>query len=688
MNRSFFLVLLVFFSTCLRSQSRFADSLKKLIPGAKEDSTKVFMFTDIADELTDIDFKQSLVYGQQGLVLAEKIGFKKGIAQAYSTLANAYSDQSDYVQCLDYNLKALQVREELGNASQIAASYDNIGNVYNDQGNFTRALEYYDKSRTISEKNKDIRALSQLYNNIGNAYANKGDLKKSVYFLFKALTLKDELGNKKGAANTANNIAVVYKMQGNYQEALNYNLKALAFRLALRDSMGLGFSYTNLGLAYRNLKDEEKASENFIKALSIFKRLGYQKGIATVNNNLGLIYVAHNEYNKAELSYKEALAVFESEEDKMGIATALSNLAGVYGKLKRDAEAAVLFERAEKLAKEAGSYEVLKELYDHYSEYFEDKKDYRNAYNYHVLFSEAQDSLRADENSSALAEMKTQYETNIKDKENDNLIAENRVKDLTISQKNIQRNVFIILFISMIVIAVLLISRVQLKKKEELSKQLLVQQEIRSKSVIEAEAKERSRIARELHDGIGQQLSAAKLNISALQSFLKNPDDSDKLMIQNAIDLLDDSVKEVRNVSHSMIPNALIKFGLVSAVREFINKISSTGNLKVNLEIVGLIERLEKTKEAVLFRVLQEVVTNILRHANASEIGIQLVKHDHELSIVVEDNGVGFDVEKIINSEKGIGLKNIQSRVDFLNGSVFFDSRPTKGTTVTIEIPM
>jgi two-component system NarL family sensor kinase len=668
-------------------QDGFTDSLKNLLLTAKEDTSKVFLFTDIADELTGVDFKKSLDYCNKGLALAEKLNFKKGIAQAYSTMANAYSDQSDYTHCLECNLKALELRKELNLSHEIAASLDNIGNVYNDQGNFTKALEYYYQCVEIDTKNNDKKGLALLYNNIGNAYANKGDLKQSITYLFKSLKLKEVLGNKKGAANTCNNLAVIYKMQGNYPEALRYNEQAMKFRIDLKDSMGIAFSYTNLGLTYRNLNKDDKAEENFLQALSIFTRLGYKKGIAAANNSLGIIYKTRRQYEKALTSYKTALQIFNELNDKMGKATAMSNLASVYGKNKNNADAENYFKQAEILATEAKSFEVLMDVYDLYSVYYEENTDFKNALKYHLLYTTARDSLRSKENSNALAEVKTRYETDIKEKENDNLKDENKIKDLTITQKNTQRNIFIILFGSVIIIGFLLYSRFKLKEREELNKQLIAQQELRSKAIIEAEEKERTRIARELHDGIGQQLSAAKLNISGLQASLNTNNAEEKTMLQNAIDLIDESVKEVRVVSHSMMPNALLKSGLVSAVKEFINKISSTGSLKINLEIVGLSARLEQTVETVLFRVLQELVNNIIKHAKASEVSIQLIRHEKELTILIEDNGVGFDVDKVSDKEGGIGLKNIQSRVAFLNGQVYFDSHLKKGTTVTIEIP-
>jgi signal transduction histidine kinase len=308
---------------------------------------------------------------------------------------------------------------------------------------------------------------------------------------------------------------------------------------------------------------------------------------------------------------------------------------------------------------------------------------------YFTRYVAMKDTFFSKETAKQFSEMQVKYETEKKESENKLLQKENELKSAEISKGRITQLFLVSAIVLGALIAYLLFVRTRLKQKQVLDKELLKQQELRSKAVIEAEEKERVRIAKELHDGIGQQLSAAKLNISGLQASIKTTNEQEAVMLQNALDLLDESVKEVRSVSHSMIPNALIKSGLVSAVREFINKISSSGNLKINLEIVGLNERLETTVENILFRVLQELVNNIIRHSRATEVGIQFIKHENELTILIEDNGVGFDVNaQLSESNGGIGLKNIISRVAYLNGEVNFDSFPAKGTTVTIELPL
>src|SRR5262249_53141444 len=144
--------------------------------------------------------------------------------------------------------------------------------------------------------------------------------------------------------------------------------------------------------------------------------------------------------------------------------------------------------------------------------------------------------------------------------------------------------------------------------------EIAMQKEMRTKAIIEAEEKERRRIAQDLHDGVGQILSAAKLNLSSFSSKITLKTDEERDALKNAVELIDDSVKEVRAVSHNMMPNTLIKLGLASAVREFITKIGNIPNLKVDLEIVGLDKRLSEQIETVLYRVTQEIVNNIIKH--------------------------------------------------------------------------
>ena len=239
-------------------------------------------------------------------------------------------------------------------------------------------------------------------------------------------------------------------------------------------------------------------------------------------------------------------------------------------------------------------------------------------------------------------------------------------------------------FIEIMVLSGLLAYRVKIIQNT--SERLLIEknliQQQRTQAVLEAEERERIRIARDLHDGIGQTLAAARMTLGNY-IFKKN---IDSVEITNSLDLLEETIREVREISHNMMPSSLTKFGLTSALKQLANKINALGNIELELQIIGIKERFDEKTELTLYRIVQEVISNIIRHAEAKKVNIELIKHDDELILIIEDDGKGFDTENIKNN--GIGLKNIATRVEYLNGSVIFDSTIGRGTSVIVEIPL
>jgi two-component system, NarL family, sensor kinase len=225
-----------------------------------------------------------------------------------------------------------------------------------------------------------------------------------------------------------------------------------------------------------------------------------------------------------------------------------------------------------------------------------------------------------------------------------------------------------------------------LKQKAKLQQAVFEQQQLAASAVLKAEEKERQRIAKDLHDGVGQMMSAAKMNLSAFENEIQFSNADQKLSFERIIGLVDESCKEVRTVSHQMMPNMLLKSGLGKAVAEFLDKIDQKV-IKVNLHVEGLQERLKEDVEIVLYRVLQECVNNVIKHSGASHLDIALIKDKDGISATIEDNGKGFDLQQL-GEESGMGLKNMQARINYLNGSIDFDSSPGKGTLVAIHLPV
>jgi len=208
------------------------------------------------------------------------------------------------------------------------------------------------------------------------------------------------------------------------------------------------------------------------------------------------------------------------------------------------------------------------------------------------------------------------------------------------------------------------------------------QQIVLSKAMLDAEEKERNRLARDLHDGLGGMLAGVKINLSSLAN--SNDMENQSFELQKIINQLDGSVTELRNIARNMMPQTLINFGLETALKEFCEGMMSP-NLEIDFEAFNINPNIPFPKQAIIYRIVQEILTNILKHANATEIVLQCSQNLNRFYITAEDNGKGFDVN-IDNLKSGMGLGNIKNRVDYLGGILDISSKINKGTTINIEL--
>jgi two-component system, NarL family, sensor kinase len=642
----------IFFFLVLGSSAqngKVVDSLVKIVnnPGTA-DSTRIKLYGDISWELLNVDMNKALDYAKKELALAMETNRQQDIAQAESDLGNIFNRRAVYDSAIAHYFRAVKLRENLKQDEKVAGIYSNLSTVYMRQSKFKEALDINFKSLKIFEKSSTPENLSKqavILGNVGNLYYELEQNEAAEAFFRKGITKAREAGAPTVEANILVNIGDIKFEYKDYDSALFYLKAAEKIMTEGNVVYGLGVVYNVIGKIYSMKNDYDKAIPYYEKAMKIRTEMGDFYGIGLSSLNIGDSYLIKGNFEKG-IEY-------------------LNKSADIFKQLK--------------------NYVNLKQSYEKLAVAYEDKKDYLTSLKYHQLYAQLKDSVYSQENAQQMAEMKVRFDTEEKEIQNLRLSNENAEKDLMLARRN---NIILIVasILGLVLVSAFFINqRNKLKQKQRLGAELLRQQELRNRAIIEAEEKERRRIARDLHDGIGQLLSAAKLNLSSLESGVKQNMASPE-MIKNAIDLVDDSVREVRSVSHNMMPGALIKSGLATAVGDLVSKISDTRDLKVNLEIIDFTERLEETKEIVLYRVIQELLNNAIKHSGASEINLQIVKHETELSIMLEDNGKGFDTS-ILNSEKGMGLNNIISRISFLNGQVDFDSAPGKGTTVVIELP-
>lgn len=599
-------------------------------------------------------------------------------------LSTAYAD-NNATKAMEYANLAIELSKPLAFEIGIIKAYNNIGIVYDITGKYDSALINYNNSLVLSKKLNNKRQMANTLNNIGLVYWNKGELDLGLNHYLQSLKLFEQIEHKKGQANTLSNIGLIYYDLQKFKEALDYHFRALKIREELNDNYGIGVSQTNIGLTYSNLKDLKTALVYLKKSLATKKQNNDLYGQAISLSDIGVMYNELKQHDTAIYYQMQALPIRIKLNDRSGIVTSYGNISSCY-RNKGDYKTALEYSlKALPLAIELKSKMRLKKAYGDIAADYKQLGDYEKALEFNQKYAALIDKIFSEESAAKIAEMQTKYDTEKKDLELTKTNLELSKKEIELNRQKNLRTILIISILAIIAIFYLLYTRYKFKQKSLLNQELLNQQLLRSKAVIEAEENERMRIARELHDGVGQYLSAVKLNLSNLQSTLHLTNEQEKKLMNNALTVIDDSVKEVRTVSHTMMPGALSEKGLERAIRDFMERIISE-KLSIAFDVHLLNTKLDNTTEIIVYRVIQEVINNIIKHAQASEVNIQLIQHEEELVLMVEDNGIGFDANNSI--KQGIGLKNIRSRVEFLNGTVDIDSQPKKGTTISIEIPL
>lgn len=639
--------ILCFYSGIVLAQTNTLDSLLNSLKKANQDTNKVNLLNEIAAEYFNQNTSKAAEYTNQALSLSEKINFKTGKAKALNSLGIFIQKQGNYDSAIVLQNLALNVYQQLNNQKGIAKSYSDLCIAYWKKADFVTALDFELKSLKAYEKINDQKGIAFCYNMIGIIYKDLKKPEDAIKYYLLSANIKKNIADEKGLASTYNNIGNVYKDKLNEDSSYKYYNLALLLHKKNTNLSGESMVLANIGSLKFKLGKHQDALNYYILGLDVEKQLGDSNSIATSYINIGNSYTALKKYSEAKKYIFEGLKILKNINDLEGVMSA---------------------------------YEMLAYLY-------QEEKNFEEALHYYQEYITVRDSIMGNSEKEKIAELQTQYEVEKKDLE----IAKNKAE---LDSKEKQAYIKNIIIVSILGISGLLfLAGIMYFKKKKIEQQATLdaeianQKELRTKAIMEAEEKERRRIAQDLHDGVGQLLSAAKLNLSNLETKINVNSEEEKTAVQNAIKLVDDSVKEVRTVSHNMMPNTLIKLGLASAVREFITKLGSSPSLKVDLEIVGLDKRLDNQIETVLYRVIQELINNIIKHAKASHISIQLIRHDTELSVMIEDNGVGFNVDTL-QENNGIGIKGIQTRVDFLNGSVHFDSVLGRGTTVIMDIPL
>ncbi len=653
---------------------------------------------------------------------------KKNLPLVALELGNTYY----YLQQFENALHQYQRAFELSEESDLAVTFQSLtgqANILNNIGSLRETGPVLRHALSIAQVMDDPEKQVEVLNQLATIYFSVGELDSSGKFFEALLAVKSRLGDKNGLISDLNQYGHMFLKQGIYDRAQQYLFEALGMAEELKDSLlmvsiitniGESFIYQenwekareyaslgvnmsakkgvkqmeavnwkNVGLARQLLGDVEGALAGYRKALDIYQHsIIDQAEIVTLQMRLAEILEEKADYQEAIYYLDRVLKAKERYSDKLSMLDIQLIMSRLYLRMRDYPNAIRLLQNTEKISSQLHSNIGKSNTYQLMSEAYAQMNDFRQAYLFQQKYVSYRDSLFNEERETIIYESEQRFLKEKKIRENAELEAKVAVKQYEIEKKT-RQNYMLNGGIGLLSLVILLLGYVFFKRRQLLRQKLITLEKAYEaenlRSFIGGEQRERQRIARELHDGLGALLASIKLIFNAVENDL--PKVAQNGYFKRANHLLNHACQEVREISHNMMPGILDQYGLEQAIKDLCDAINPSNDIDIVFLSFGMDLILEDKVNISVYRIVQELLSNILRHSNASEVIIQINIDDGILRLTVEDNGKGFESNPLPVGQ-GIGIKNIKSRVVYLLGKMEIDSSPGQGCNVYIEIPI
>lgn len=538
---------------------------------------------------------------------------------------------------------------------------------------------------------KNQKELALVMDLKGWIFQNKEQYDSATYYFIDALKIADSNNDIKFSAEIANNLSILFWTIGDFKKAATYASGAYFNGLQLRDTMLMSNGLFNLGNAKGQLKQYDSARILYRKVTELITDPSkYNYVLFRALSNDAAMLSEENRTDESIKKYKEILQLSSKVPPSL-MAYIYSGLGAAQLKKNLPADAEVNLTKAVSIAQRANDSYSLRDNYLLMAKIKKARSDFKSA----LFFREKYDSLNEKMMNEATTKNMHALEKKYNSAKKDNQIARQQLslvenKNIIQTENNINAalisGIILLLFVALLVYRNFRNRHKILKQSEELKMQKIQELEnekqlIAARSLLQGQEEERTRLARDLHDGVGGLLSGVKLSMSNMKGnfFLS---EENALAMNNVFMQLDQSIAELRRVSHNMMPESLIKYGLKEALENYCETLNISGKIKVQLQTYGMEERMEQSNEIVAYRMVQELLNNVIKHADAKNVLIQLVRKQDHFTLTVEDDGKGFDPKEI---SSGAGLQNIKARAEYLNGTLDIVSSRGEGTSVTIE---
>jgi len=599
------------------------------------DTTAAKLLSRLSFEYRGNNPDKAMEYAHQSLALSEQIGYKKGMLIAYSHMGIISAMTGDNLPALEYNKKVLDIGLEINDKKGMAHAYNTIGIIYYNQSNYPEALKNY----------------------------------------LASLKIKEEIGDKPGIANAFGNLGNIYSSQGNYPEALKSYTASLKMHEEINDKYGIGDNYNNIGATYHDLHNYPEALKHYFLALHIKQEIRDVRGIADAYHAIGKSYLSEGNYPEALQNQFAALKVQEEIDDQYSIAFTCIAIGDSYFGQRKYTDAYAYYNKALFMAKELGGLDLIKSSYSGLAIVDSARGNFMKSLEHYKLYITYRDSTTNTENTEKMVALQMNYDFG---KKQDSLNVVQAKKDLAtqkeLNKQILVRNGFIggtILFL-LLASAVIrfYIDRMQRNRKKQMEAV-------------------RARISRDLHDDMGSTLQS--ISVMSEIARIKSTSDSSQESIpflekigsasREMVDKMNDIVWAV-NPQNDDFENIILHMRAYGG--ELLAGKDIALHFKADSGLNSITLSMEKRRS--FFLMYKEALNNAFKYSGAQNVNVDISRTNHTLSLVVEDDGVGFNMNEDRLKTGGNGLKNMRTRAAEMDGSVSITSAPGEGTKVSLMV--
>lgn len=527
---------------------------------------------------------------------------------------------------------------------------------------------------------------------LGATYVNMSEYDLAQKSLEESIKIQKELKNESGVATNLFNLAFIFIDTQQWKQAYQYLNECDEISRRINIGWIATINRSRLAAICAKLNRLEEAKKLLSETQKLLLKANFDLEKVYFHNAKGDLEFHQKKYAESLRHHQTALSIAHIWNDPYYEVDEYIAIGEVFQKLNQSDSSYRYYQLALKLAKDKNFMPKVRLVLEDLASLYEQTGEYKSANEYRKKWADYNEAFLKKQNQNRIQLNEARFRSVQKQEKIESLEQENQLRELQIKQRN-----YLLIGLIVSVLAVSLLAFLYFKnyKKEKLLAQQnfeIQQQKIREleqekqlismNSILKGQEEERSRMAKDLHDGLGSMLSGIKLNLSAMhQNFIIHS--SDVFSFEKALTQLDSAIAEMRRVAHNMMPEALLKFGLHEAIQDYCDNINQNRTLKMQFTAIGEGKNLDATVQKVLYRIFQELTNNAIKHAQADTIFIQISHHEQGITLTVEDDGKGFDTTK----NNGAGLSNVKSRVDYLKGTLHIDTSPENGTSITVEIP-